>query len=193
MFYSKIKLKGINLNLNNKPIRQIVIRHESSEIRLESDIHKSFFRQITQKNFYVRLYYNDKLIDQIKTDISKLDWFNKKKSKEKVIFETSDKIKLFKPLTKKDLDDFYKTPLLIGKINQKEFLKVYSSGWMERCTFFINDKFIFKEKSLHRSWSWKNENKSELISTEKFPKKKSLSNLKRTQLFLKTMILVGWV
>ena len=94
MFYSKIKLKGINLNLNNKPIRQIVIRHESSEIRLESDIHKSFFRQITQKNFYVRLYYNDKLIDQIKIDISKLDWFNKKKSKEKVIFETSDKINL---------------------------------------------------------------------------------------------------
>ena len=43
---------------------------------------------------------------------------------------------------------------------------------MERCTFFINDKFIFKEKSLLRSWSWKNENKSELISTEKFPKKK---------------------
>ena len=86
------------MNLSNKSIRQIVFRHESSEIRLESDLDKGFFkREFLTTNIYLRLYYNDKLIDQIKMDFSKLDWSNKKKSKEKVIFETSDKIKLLKP------------------------------------------------------------------------------------------------
>lgn len=174
----------MNLNSSEKQTKQIVYNHESKQIRYEVDLEKDLVKKFKQTELHLRVYYDNKLIDQLYIDTSKIDILDNKKSSVdglNSIFETHDGIKLFRPFTGKDSKEFFKNPLLIGKINDKEYLKVYSTGlFTGRVSFFINDKLVFKEKSFGRSWSLKKETKRGLISKQEFIKKKGFMESKET-------------